>query len=211
MSSSDYALPVQPNPDPKPGRWILPVVILAMMGFAWLFINAAEDPTLGATDTTVTSGNGGTETTTTTVAENTTTTTTLPADVVQYNLDITAAGIEMAGLQERMVTINADWDSRAVSYSNTLAALQTLDNEIGTWRQGLNAITVPGTLPQYADFHAIMITAADAIPDRSSAVIAGLQAPDTGEARRAALAEFNEAVTGYGTQVNTIAAYRPES
>ena len=78
MSGSDYSLPVQPNPDPKPGRWILPVVILAMMGFAWLFINAADDPTVSASDTTSPSGDGGTATTTTTVVAETTTTTTLP-------------------------------------------------------------------------------------------------------------------------------------
>ncbi len=202
---------MQPNPDPKPGRWILPVVILAMMGFAWLFINAADDPTVSASDTTSPSGDGGTATTTTTVVAETTTTTTLPPDVVQYTLDITAAGIEMAGLQERMVKINGDWDARAVGYADTLAALQTLDAEIRAWRQGLDGITVPGSLPQYADFHAIMVTAAAEIPAKSTAVIEGLQAPDTGEARRAALAEFNEAVTAYGNQVNTIAAYRPES
>jgi hypothetical protein len=200
---------VQPNPDPKPGRWILPVVILAMMGFAWLFINAAEDPTVSATDTTRSTGNGGSVTTTTTVAPATTTTTSLPPDVVQYNLDITAAGIDMAGLQERMVKINADWDSRAVSYADTLAALRTLDGEIRTWRQGLDSITIPNSLPQYADFHAIMVSAAAEIPSRSSEVIEGLQAPDSGELRRAALAAFNEAVTAYGNQVNTIAAYRP--
>lgn len=208
--ASDYPHPVQPNPDPKPGRWILPVVILAMMGFAWLFINAAEDPTVSATETTRSTGNGATGTTTTTVADATTTTTSLPPDIAQYNLDITAAGIEMAGLQERMVEINENWDARSVSYADTLAAMEAVDADIATWRQGLDSITVPTSLSQYADFHSIMVAAAGEIPPKSTAVIDGLKAPDTGEARRAALAAFNEAVTAYGNQVNTIAAYRPD-
>lgn len=202
---------MQPNPDPKPGRWILPVVVLAMMGFAWLFINAAEDPTVSATDTTRNGGTGSGATTTTTTPTDSTTTTTLPTDVVQYSLDITSAGIQMATLQESMVKVNADWDARSVTYADTLAALQTLDAEIKAWRAGLDTITVPISLPEYANFHSIMVAAAAEIPPKSEAVIDGLRAPDTGEARRAALTEFNEAVTAYGTQVNTIAAYQPGS
>lgn len=207
LRASDYSHPVQPNPDPKPGRWILPVVILAMMGFAWLFINAAEDPTVSAGVTTTTLD--GTGATTTTLGSATTTTTTLPPDVVQYNLDITAGGIEMATLQERMGELNSNWDSRSASYADTLAGLRALDADINTWRSGLNSITVPSSLPEYANFHSIMLAAADDIPARSADVLEGLQAPDSGEARRAALIQFNEAVTAYGNQVNTIAAYKP--
>ena len=205
---SDYSHPVQPNPDPKPGRWILPVVILAMMGFAWLFINAAEDPTVsaGATTTTLSDGTGAT---TTTLDSASTTTTTLPADVVQYNLDITAGGIEMATLQERMGELNSNWDARSASYADTLAGLRALDADINAWRTGLNSIVAPASPPEYANFHSIMLAAADEIPARSADVLAGLQAPDSGEARRAALIQFNEAVTAYGNQVNTIAAYKP--
>jgi hypothetical protein len=104
---------VQPNPDPKPGRWILPVVILAMMGFAWLFINAAEDPTVSATPTTSNGGSPGVTTTTLEPAAGTTTTT-LPVDIVQYNVDIIGKGLALAGIQERITKANADWNSRAV-------------------------------------------------------------------------------------------------
>ena len=199
---------MQPNPDPKPGRWILPVVILAMMGFAWLFINAAEDPTATASETTLNGGSGGT-TTTTTVAPSGTTTTTIPADIVQYNIDITNAGISMAGLQEQINDANNNWEDRSVGYSETVTILQGLDADVKAWRAGLNDIVVPSSLPEYADFHNIMIAAAAEVVRTSAAIVPGLQAPDTGEARRAAVSAFNGAVTAYGTQVNTIAAYRP--
>ncbi|MBT8164163.1 MAG: hypothetical protein HKO63_01595 [Acidimicrobiia bacterium] len=199
---------MQPNPDPKPGRWILPVVILAMMGFAWLFINAAEDPTVSATETTVNGGSGAT-TTTTTLPPSGTTTTTVPADILQYNVDITNAGIAMAGLQETINDANNNWEDRTVLYADTVTILQGLDADVKAWRAGLNDLVVPSSLPEYADFHNIMIAAAAEVVRTSSAIVPGLQAPDTGEARRAAVSAFNGAVTAYGNQVNTIAAYRP--
>ena len=199
---------MQPNPDPKPGRWILPVVILAMMGFAWLFINAAEDPTVSATETTVNGGSGAT-TTTTTLPPSGTTTTTVPADIVQYNLDITDAGIAMAGLQEKINNANNNWEDGSASYADTLTILQGLDTDVKAWRAGLNDIVVPTSLPEYADFHNIMIAAAAEVARTAGTIVPGLQAPDTGDLRREAVAAFNGAVTAYGTQVNTIAAYRP--
>jgi hypothetical protein len=200
---------VQPNPDPKPDRWILHVVILAMMGFAWLFINAAEDPTLSSTSTT--SATAGSTTTTTSSGSGTTTTTVLPADAAQYNLDITAAGIEMAGIQEEVIQTNSDWEAGAIGFAVAVAEFTSLDADVKAWRTGLDTITVPTSLPQYADFHAVMITAADEVVRTSAQILPGLQAPDSGELRRAAITAFNDAVTAYGTQVNTIVAYRPDS
>jgi hypothetical protein len=47
------------NPDPKPGRWILPLVVLGMVAFTYFFVRAlpegAEEPsdtTVSASDTT---------------------------------------------------------------------------------------------------------------------------------------------------------------
>lgn len=198
---------VQPNPDPKPGRWILPVVILAMMGFAWLFINAADDPTVSSPDTTPTAG--GTSSTTTSTSTTSTTLPELAPDVVAYNASIIDAGISIAGLQQRITQANADWDARTVGYSETLSSLQGLDTEVKGWRNGLDGIEVPTSASEYANFHAIMAAAASEVSRTSGEIVAGLQAPDTGEARRAALASFNQAVTEYGTQVNTIADYNP--
>jgi hypothetical protein len=201
---------VQPNPDPKPGRWILPVVILAMMGFAYLFINAAEDPTVSASDTTRSGGSSGTTTTSTTPVD-TTTTTALPTEVAQYNADITAKGLELAGLSQQINDANAAWDARTVGYAETLAAFQSLEGQVKTWRASIDPIVVPAALPEYANFHSILANAATEVSRSSGDIVIGLQAPDSGEARTAAVAEFNEAVMAFGTQVNTIAAYRPST
>ena len=202
---------MQPNPDPKPGRWILPVVILAMMGFAWLFINAAEDPTVSASDTTRSGGSSGT--TTTTVA---------PAG--HHNHDRRARrrppnttptspprASSSAGLSSRINDANADWNARTVGYAETLSSLQSLEAEVKAWRASIDSIVVPASLPEYANFHSILKNAATQVSRTSGDIVIGLQAPDSGEARTAAVASFNEAVTGFGDQVNTIAAYRPST
>lgn len=200
---------MQPNPDPKPGRWILPVVILAMMGFAYLFINAAEDPTVSPSATTRSSGSSGT--TTTSTPADTTTTTALPADVAQYIADITAKGLELGGLSQQISDANAGWNARTVGYAETLSSLQSLEAEVKTWRASIDAIAVPASVPEYANFHSILTNAATQVSRTSGDIVIGLQAPDSGEARTAAMAAFNTAVTGLGDQVNTIAAYRPTS
>ena len=56
------------NPDPKPGRWILPLVILGMIAFTYFFVRslpeASPNTTLAAGDTTPTTvGEGGPTTT----------------------------------------------------------------------------------------------------------------------------------------------------
>ena len=115
----------------------------------------------------------------------------------------------MDGLRQRIVQANNDWDARTVGYSETLSSLQGLDAEVKTWRTTIDALEVPTSLEEYARFHSIMATAATEVSSTSGDIVTGLQAPDTGEARRAALAAFNEAVTAYGDQVNSIAAYTP--
>ena len=205
--ASRYSPAVQPNPDPKPGRWILPVVIVAMMGFAWLFINAAEDPTISPSDTTTSAG--GSTTTTTLPTVTSTTLAALPDDVVAYRLAITQAGTAMTALQQRVVQANNDWDTRTVGFPETLSSLQGLDTEIKAWRAGIDAIEIPTSFSEYEGFHAIMAAAATEVSRTSGTIVPGLRAPDTGELRAAAVAAFNEAVSQYGTQVDTIAAYVP--
>lgn len=117
----------------------------------------------------------------------------------------------MAGIQEEVVQTNSDWEARAIGFSVAVAEFTSLDEDVQAWRAALDTITVPTSLPQYADFHAIMITAADEVVRTSAQIVPGLQAPDSGEARRAAVTAFNDAVTAYGIQVNTIVAYRPDS
>ena len=35
------------NPDPKPGRWVLPLVVLGMVLFTWVWIDRLGPPEVG--------------------------------------------------------------------------------------------------------------------------------------------------------------------
>ena len=67
------------NPDPRPGRWLLPLVVLGMVLFTYVFVRTLP----GADADVVDLDNGTTSSTTTTVAASdpeSTTTTTQPLD-----------------------------------------------------------------------------------------------------------------------------------
>ena len=49
------------NPDPKPGRWVLPIVVLGMVAFTWFFVQRLspdeipeDEPPSTTTSTTTT-------------------------------------------------------------------------------------------------------------------------------------------------------------
>ena len=187
------------NPDPRPGRWLLPLVILAMVGFTYVFVEslpAAEtDPQDLSEDATTTS------TTSTTVAEDepgTTTTTTAPVspEVLAYLERVTEAEGTIIGLQAEMGSVNSAWDAdpREISYGDAEAAIQDLANRVAAWADEVEAIVPPAGLE---DAHDLLGEFAQATADAAADVLAGLQAPDTGEARRAALEQFDTAVRGF--------------
>jgi len=63
--------------DPKPGRWVLPIVIAVLIGFTYVFVNALPAADIAASTTTTVPA------TTTTVAQ-TTTSSTLPTDILAF-------------------------------------------------------------------------------------------------------------------------------
>ena len=184
------------NPDPRPGRWLLPLVILGMVIFTYVFVQAlpsaeGEDTDLSADATT---------TTTTTPDDSSTTTTTAPAPLdpsVQGYLDgVEAQEVQLTGFQTEMATINGQWDAaeRTVTYQDTEAALVDLAGRVRTWAEGVATVVAPLGLE---GVHTVLSAAAAEAANAADAVVAGLQSSDTGEARRAALDSFDEAVRAF--------------
>jgi hypothetical protein len=186
------------NPDPRPGRWLLPLVILGMVLFTYVFVQALPSADEDGDDLS----SGATTTTTTTAPETdeTTTTTTEPVQLdpsVQNFLDLVAEQeAALTGLQTEMATINGQWDAaeRTVTYSDTEAALTDLAARIRTWAEGVAATVAPLGLE---GVHTVLSAAASEAANASDAVLAGLRSSDTGEARRAALDSFDEAVRAF--------------
>lgn len=199
--------PVEPNPDPKPGRWALPVVVLAMMAGAWLFLSAAEDPTPRTTTTTLSAAGA-----TTTTAPPAVTTTTIQTVLSEYKRQLGFRDTTADNLLARAQAINTDFDNKATTgfeYQDALAALQTLAEDAKAFRGTMDFLVIPvDEVPELPPTHWEMVAASQAMAVESDAMIAGLRSPDTGQARRAALASFETAVAEYKAKVEQLMAFQ---
>lgn len=184
------------NPDPRPGRWLLPLVILGMVLFTYVFVQALPSAEGEGTDLSA----DASTTTTTSPEDSSTTTTTEPPPLdpsVQGYLDTVAAQeAQLTGFQTEMATINGQWDAeeRTVTYQDTEAALVDLASRVRTWAEEVATVVAPLGLE---GVHTVLSAAAAEAANAADAVVAGLQSSDTGEARRAALDSFDEAVRAF--------------
>ncbi|MEX2279456.1 MAG: hypothetical protein WEA76_05145 [Acidimicrobiia bacterium] len=185
------------NPDPRPGRWLLPLVILGMVVFTYVFVQALPGAEAEGQDLSA----GATTTTTTEVTDESSTTTTTTAVVldpsVQNYLDLVASQeTALTGFQTEMASINGQWDAeeRTVTYSDTEAALVDLAGRVRTWAEGVATVVAPLGLE---GVQTVLSAAAAEAANAADAVVAGIQSSDTGEARRAALDSFDEAVRAF--------------
>ncbi len=186
------------NPDPRPGRWLLPLVILGMMAFTYVFVQnlpAADGETqdIGANGVDA-------QTTTTTAVTATTTTVTTPAAVLSpetqdYLNQVATAETELLAFQAEMADINGRWDAepRTLEYADGEALLTDLASRMGTWATNLGAIVPPVTL---TDAHGVLTGTAQAAADSATDVLTGFTGPDR-EPRITALGEFDVAVTAF--------------
>ena len=108
------------NPDPKPGRWILPLIIVGMVGFTYLFTNSIDTvPEVPDNEATA-----STSTTSTTEPDGETPTETTQPVVISPEIQAYIAGLDnfelsMADLGTRMNAANTAWDDRSAGYSDT--------------------------------------------------------------------------------------------
>ncbi|GIU92608.1 MAG: hypothetical protein KatS3mg011_1514 [Acidimicrobiia bacterium] len=192
------------NPDPRPGRWLLPLVILGMVVFTYAFVRSLPGAEAGTSDTTVTTvgspPTGGDSDTTTT-----TTTTAPPAvspELQAYLEQVNALETRLVELQTELATINANWENRestGVTYSETEAALVDLVARVEQWAGEVEAVTPPEAL---VVAHDTVVQFAQTIATTAQEVLAGLRAPDTGEQRREAVSRFDDAVRGFTAAVD---------
>ena len=186
------------NPDPRPGRWLLPLVILGMMVFTYVFVQnlpAADGDTqdIGASGVDV-------QTTTTTSEVTATTSTTAPPavlspEVQDYLNQVATAETELLAFQAEMADINGRWDAepRTLEYADGEALLTDLASRMATWATNLVAVVPPATL---TDAHGVLTATAQASADSAADVLTGFTGPDR-EPRITALGEFDVAVTAF--------------
>lgn len=186
------------NPDPKPGRWILPLVVLGMIAFTYFFIRelpqASPDSTIAANTTTTTVPAG--ETTSTAPGPGTG----VDPEVDAYLAELDAINTALQLLRAEMVTVNDgfDADPREIEFSEAEPRMTTIDNDTQALQDRVAAMIVPAG---FETNQQALTSAIDSAAAAGSEALEGLQGSDPGDIRRAAVIAYTTAADNFDTEV----------
>ena len=200
------------NSDPKPGRLILPLVLIGMIATTYTFINrVTTNNNLEVinieenTDEEIVSEEVVDETTTTS------TTTTLPENVVAYLEEIQAEKIQSTELGKKVLETNERWNNKDTSYQE---AQQEFKEFISDAEQFVGTVTDPGPPTSNASLvsnHEELKVLVNLIYEDTKELLEGLTASDTGERRSAALSSFNSNLGSFQQKIEEIIAFSTSS
>ena len=194
------------NEDPKPGRLVLPLVLIGMIATTYTFINrvatnndleiepSVEQVIVEPDDEPVS------EDTTTT------TTTTLPGEVVTYLEEISSEKIQSIDLATKVLEANDKWDNEDITYQE---AKDEFANFIEDAQQFVETVSEPGPPTTFAGLvksHEELKSLAELIFADTEELLEGLTSSDTGERRSAALDSFNNNINLFQEKIDEIVA-----
>ena len=194
------------NPDPKPGRLILPLVLIGMIATTYTFINRVT------TNNNLEVINMDDDTTQEVVVEDvvdtttTSTTTTLPEGVVTYLEEIQSEKIQSIELGKKVLETNQRWDDKETTYQE---AQQEFEVFIDDAEQFVATVTNPGPPESNTSLissHEELKVLVSLIYSDTKELLEGLTAPDTGERRSSALASFNSNLESFQQKIEEIIA-----
>jgi len=177
------------NSDPKPGRLILPLVLIGMIATTYTFINRV------ATNNEIELI--AEEVTTTTVAEEindtttSSTTTTIPEGVLNYLEEITGEKIQVIELGKKVLETNQRWDDKTTTYQEAQQEFQAFIDDFANFVDIFSSPGPPNDNASLLSSHEELTILVNLIADDTVELLEGLTAPDTGERRTAALDSFN--------------------
>ena len=173
------------NSDPKPGRLILPLVLIGMIATTYTFVNrVVENNNLEIIEETVVEETVVEET-------STTTTTTIPEDVVQYLEEITGEKIQAIELGKKVLETNQRWDDKVTTYQEAQVEFEEFIDDFANFVTVFTSPGPPSTNTNLASSHEELTILVNLIYADAQELLEGLTAPDTGERRAAALESFN--------------------
>ena len=180
--------------DPKHGRWILPLIIVAMVVLTYTFVNGIEPaetpsgsagPDEPAFPTTPTSS-----------------TTTLPTDVAAFMVTLDIFENQLESFASEIEAINARWESREETFGATREAFLDVQDDLETWEDSV--AQVEGVPPQLAEGHVNLVIEVGDLAPKIDDIVLGLEAPDDGTLRRTAVAEFGQEVDEVAQAIQAI-------
>ena len=193
------------NPDPKPGRLILPLVLIGMIATTYTFINRVT--TNNNLEVINIDDNTTEEVITDEVVVDTTTTsttTTLPEGVITYLEEIQSEKIQSIELGKKVLETNQRWDDKDTTYQE---AQQEFEAFIDDAEQFVATVTNPGPPESNASLissHEELKVLVNLIYEDTKELLEGLTAPDTGERRSSALSSFNNNLGSFQQKIEEI-------
>ena len=195
------------NSDPKPGRLILPLVLIGMIATTYTFINRVVENNNLDLQTEVQDVQE--ETNEEVIQEETTTTsttTTLPENYVSYLEEINGERIVAINLAQEVLEANDNWDNKTVTYQE---AKQEFDDFITKWEEFVDILSNPGPPSEFANLvtsHEEIKTLVNLVYQDTVELKAGLESSDTGERRSAALDSFNSNLDQLTDKISEVVA-----
>tara|TARA_B100000700_G_scaffold45542_1_gene47679 strand:- start:707 stop:1318 length:612 start_codon:yes stop_codon:yes gene_type:complete len=180
------------NQDPKPGRLVLPLVLIGMIATTYTFVNRVvtnNDLNVSVVQEEITPVE---ETETDDTTTTSTTTTTLPVEVVTYLEEIQGEKVQSDELGQKVLEANERWDDELSSYQE---AKDEFAKFIEDAEQFANTISEPGPPDTFANLvtsHEELTVLANLIYEDTKELLEGLTSSDTGERRASALDSFNK-------------------
>jgi limonene-1,2-epoxide hydrolase len=170
--------------DPKHGRWILPLVVLALVLFTYTFVNSLPAAEIVTTTTVV----AGATTTTTGPSEDTTTTTLAPA-VVAFVATVDTLATDAAVMRADAQTINDEYPD-VTGYGATRDLLSELKETTSAFAVRVAEVAVPESATEKWEDVKIASIAMESAADN---MLDGLVNTSGSESRLAALEDYNVA------------------
>ena len=193
------------NTDPKPGRIVLPLVLIGMIATTYTFVNrVSTNNELDITTPVEVEEEVVEETTEETTT--TTTTTTLPDNYVAYLEAITAEKIQATELGKKVLEANQNWDDKSVTYQEAKVEFRDFIDDA---EQFVTTVSEPGPPNEFAFLvtsHEELKTLVNLIYEDTVELLAGLESSDTGEQRAAALDAFNRDLDLFINKIEEIVA-----
>jgi hypothetical protein len=193
------------NSDPKPGRIVLPLVLIGMIATTYTFVNrVSTNNELDITTPVEVEEEVVEEVTEETTT--TTTTTTLPDNYVAYLEEITAEKIQATELGKKVLEANQNWDDKSVTYQEAKVEFRDFIDDA---EQFVTTVSEPGPPNEFAFLvasHEELKTLVNLIYEDTVELLAGLESSDTGEQRAAALDAFNRDLDLFINKIEEIVA-----
>ena len=195
------------NPDPKPGRLILPLVLIGMIATTYTFINRVT--TNNNLEVVNIVDNITEEVVSEEITDDTTTTTTsttLPEDVVTYLEEIQAEKIQSTELGKKVLETNQRWDDKDTTYQEAQQEFEAFINDAEQFVATVSDPGPPNSNASLVSNHEELKVLVSLIYEDTKELLEGLTAPDTGERRSSALNSFNSNLGSFQQKIEEIIA-----